>query len=110
MRPRLFYALFVVSRIIISCYIIRHIRRTHVSDKVALDKWLPLKLTPRPAEQIYLPQKQAWVPQGSQNIKPFYDQVTSPMLLGRFHFAYKPGVAETTDMRDEGEMLGVLPK
>ena len=32
-RPHVFYALFIVSRIIIICYIIRHCRRTHALDK-----------------------------------------------------------------------------
>ena len=44
MRPHLFYACFVVSRIAITCYIICHGWRTCVRQ-VVLDKWLPLSIT-----------------------------------------------------------------
>ena len=41
-RPRLFYACFVVSRIAILCYIICHYWRNTVFRQVVLDKWFPL--------------------------------------------------------------------
>ena len=41
MRPRLFYACFVVSRITTICYSIRRLRKTFVRQ-VALEKWFPL--------------------------------------------------------------------
>ena len=45
MRPRLRYACFVVSRIIIIRYMICHFWRTPAWDKVVLDKWFPLTFT-----------------------------------------------------------------
>ena len=57
MRPRLFYVLFVVSRITIICCVARHFRRKHVLDEVVSDKWFPTEgrrlrsRSPRPKDR-----------------------------------------------------------
>ena len=54
-RPRLFYALCIVSRITTICYVTRHFRREHVTcvRQVALDKWLPLSYAgPRSRQRL----------------------------------------------------------